>query len=56
MVRRKLLAWLEPQWPALCLWITRRLPCHSDRSLRLLTRLADITGMPRPCPVRTRRD
>ena len=54
MVRRKLLARLASSWCDLCTWFVR-LPVPPDRSLRLLTFFATVTGLPRPCPVRVPR-
>jgi len=51
MVRRKLLARWDAHWSAFCLWAVRRAPLPPDRSLRLLSFFAAVTGLPRPCPV-----
>ena len=51
MVRRKRLARFVSHWFALCDWFVRRAPFPPDRSLRLLTFFAKLTGLPRPCSV-----
>jgi hypothetical protein len=54
MVRRNLFARLDRIWGVLCIWITRRGFLPPDRTLRLLTRVSDVTGLSRPCPVMAR--
>jgi hypothetical protein len=52
---RKLWARSDSTWSALCIWFVRRAPLPPDRSLRLLTFVSTIAGLPRPCPVVVRR-
>jgi hypothetical protein len=51
MVRRKLLARLDSVWSAVCVWFVRRAPLPPDRSVRLLSFVCTVTGLPRPRPV-----
>ena len=54
MAWRTLLERLDVCWSAACVWFLRRSPLPPNCSLRLLTRLSAITGLPRPCPIRAR--
>jgi hypothetical protein len=51
MVRRNRFARLDGTWGVLCIWLTGRGFLPADRTLRLLSFIARVTGLPRPCPV-----
>lgn len=50
MDRRNRLGRSVSHWSAWCEWFVRRAPFPPDRSVRLLTFFAKVTGLPRPCP------
>ena len=55
MYRRNLFDRLNAGWSALCIWFLRVSPLPTERSLRLITRISNTTGLSRPLAVRVRR-
>jgi hypothetical protein len=54
MHRRNLMDRLDAGWAALCVWFVCRDFFERDRSIRLVTWLSFLVGLPCPCTVRVR--